>query len=484
MSGGVPAAGRWSRVDTAALAVVTLVAGLVRAWRLPLPRGLVYDEFYAVDACRYLHGMARRCDVVGIPREAEISIAHPPLAKWLIAGSIRLFGFRPGGWRVAALVAGTVTVALVYLLARRLLGTTWGAALASGLLAVDLLHFTFSRTAMLDVFVALFVTAAVLCAVYHATAPAAADHRPGLAGLAARHRWALAAGAAVGAAGACKWSGWFVLPLVAVLLALPAVRGAGSVRDAARRVVARWPSLAVATVVVPMLVYTVTFLGRVDGSVLSWPWSDGSWASGFVDRQRTILDAHVGVAGGNPYASPGWTWPLLKRPLSLFFAEGADGRYVEVLALGSPVAWWAGMLALGWCAARAARRRGPRLAEAVVVGAVATLWVPWLVGGRGHEQEYLYYFLPAVPFLGVACAIAARDVAKRAAGRAATAVFAAACVAAFVFFHPVLAARPLDYGDWRARMIFRDCGPAAAGDTARLRPTARPGAPPEGWCWV
>ena len=88
----------------------------------------------------------------------------------MIAFGIAGFGYEPFGWRVGVAVAGTLSVGVVYLLAWRLLrgfvvsarGVTVGAIAASGLLATDFLHLVHSRVGMLDAFIVLFATAAVL----------------------------------------------------------------------------------------------------------------------------------------------------------------------------------------------------------------------------------------------------------------------------------------------------------------------------------
>ena len=50
------------------------------------------------DACRYVYGVAHDACVAGplYPRHE----VHPPLAKWLIAAGIRVFGNTPLGWRI------------------------------------------------------------------------------------------------------------------------------------------------------------------------------------------------------------------------------------------------------------------------------------------------------------------------------------------------------------------------------------------------
>ncbi len=118
----------------------------VRVVQLGSPGTFVFDEiYYAQDACTYLSWGSSVCGIA-----TEVSWVHPPVGKWLIAAGIWAFGNNPLGWRVMSALAGTLTVALVYLLARRLTGSWLAAAVASGVLALDPLSIISSRVAMLD----------------------------------------------------------------------------------------------------------------------------------------------------------------------------------------------------------------------------------------------------------------------------------------------------------------------------------------------
>src|SRR4029453_11637057 len=131
----------------------------------PPPARVFFDGgYYAIQACEYIFGNGPPCHAeAGLP----LTGVHPPLGTWLIAGGIKIFGFRSGGWRVASLAAGTLTVVLVFLLARRVLRSTLAATVASGALAFDALHFIHSRIAMLDVFVTFFFAAGGPAPVLH-----------------------------------------------------------------------------------------------------------------------------------------------------------------------------------------------------------------------------------------------------------------------------------------------------------------------------
>src|SRR5687768_8460394 len=105
-------ASRWSRADLIAISAVILIAGVIRLVGLAHPQELIFDEtYYAKDACWYVNASEALCE-----RAADAPEVHPPLGKWLIGVGIRLFGFDSFGWRISAAVAGTATVALLYLL--------------------------------------------------------------------------------------------------------------------------------------------------------------------------------------------------------------------------------------------------------------------------------------------------------------------------------------------------------------------------------
>jgi hypothetical protein len=65
-------------------------------------------------------------------------------------------------WRLAGVIAGTILVALVYLLAATMFSRRRIAVLAAAFVAVDGMSFVMSRIAMNDIFVALFIVAAYL----------------------------------------------------------------------------------------------------------------------------------------------------------------------------------------------------------------------------------------------------------------------------------------------------------------------------------
>ena len=469
----------WRPRDALALAAVTLAGGLIRLWRVTVPDRIVFDEaYYAHDACVFVRPAAA-CGGIG----EAFSEEHPLLGKWIVAAGIKMFGYEPFGWRIMSVVAGTAAIALLFLLARRLLGSTVAATLAAGLLAADGMHVVLSRVAMLDVFVTTFSLATVLFVVIDRDRERPGRERNGRERVADRP-WLLAAGVAGGAAVATKWSGLPFLAMSAVLVLVWDRRARRAAPASGGSSAPRWAGLglvAVALILVPLVIYVVSFAGRLDGQLLALPWQHDSWAWAFVRRQVRMLSFHADLAGAYPYESPAWSWPLLKRPV-VFAFEVEAGRFREILALGNPVVWWGGAAATIACAVRWLRARGGP--EGVVLAGVAAGYLWWLPVTSSRSFSFLFYLTPAVPFLCLALARVAQRTWDSVAGRAASAVVALAAVMALVFFLPVLTFRPLDGGDWASRLWFTACRPeSVVGDPPRPQ-SSTVTAPPGGWCWI
>ena len=487
---------RWTRWDTVALIVITLGAAALRFVSLGRPVELVFDEiFYARDACWYVIGTEAVCGITDLT-----SRSHPPLGKWLIGAGIAVFGYDPFGWRVSVAAAGTASVALVYVLGWRLLrpiaigaAATVGAASAAALFATDLLAIAQSRVGMLDALIVLFVIGAVLAVVLDRDR---SDRDPGASrpwwwSLTLGRPWLLLAGACLGAATAVKWSGAYVAPAVIGLVVIWAVvqQRRANPDDGWRAWTARAIRReAVPTVVllglVPLLVYIASYTGRMPGAIVALPWDPGSVWNGIWQHQRAMLDFHTELGGDHPYQSPPWAWPLLQRPVAYWFGD-EGGTYREIMALGNPVVWWPGLVALfgllvtwvrsGWSWHRP---------EPVILGAAGATYLPWLILSGDRSQTFLWYFLPTVPFLCLGLGVFAAWAWERVSGRVAAGVFGVLVVASVIFWLPVVTALPLDADGWRLRMLFRNC--ERSDGPAQFLPddSTSQGTPPDGWCWI
>ena len=501
---------RWRRAEVLALVGLVLFAGLIRFIDLADPNELVFDEvYYAKDACVYAGLGEETCTIA-----EESTYVHPPLGKWLISAGVKVFGYDSFGWRLVPFIAGVLSVGLFFAIARRLFKTLIPAILAVGLLAIDPLHFVQSRTSMLDIFVPLFGLGALLCLLKDRDRMVA-THDPESPEIVSDDRvlarpWRAAAGVLGGFALASKWSGGLVLLLVVVLTLAWEVSarrkqhgwGQGFLGTARREL----PSIALYLVLLPIVAYMATYIGRLGGDVFALPWAEGAWGRNFWDRHVYMYDFHKHLEARHAYESPPWSWMLIKRPVSYFFCSGgtckpatAQGNYQEIFATGSPFVWWSSILALIYTGIAWIRRRDMRLPHGVIFAGFCLTYLPWLLIATGRSAVFIFYLLPTLPFMCLAIGNVAESIGRSWEAKAATAVFAAGAIGMFAFLYPLLVKNDIPEPSWRKRIwIFDNCdkppGPIVTstvtitnGDqisTTTSETNDNSSIPPNGWCWI
>ena len=364
--------------------VILLVASaLARFFWLTRPgRQLIFDENYYVNAARVMigahvpHGAPYAGSAVGLDPNTE----HPPLGKAVIAGSMRVFGDNPLGWRLPSILAGLAAILLVYLIVRRVSGRPWLAVFAAATFSVDNLVFVHSRLATLDI---LFVAPALLAV------------------------WLLFrdmtlwAGVACGIAILMKLPAIYaLLALVALVLFFPKDPDAPDRWRRCFRTAGLLAGAALATALVGLWVLDLQF------SRYHSPFTHIA----HMVRYGAALSRHGGPIGSESYP---WQWlanevqiPYLRIDQSLSVGgEQLGGRsLVHFRGAMNPAMIGLALVGLSYAGARALRQRD-RLAAWTVCWS-AGFFVPFLVGSVAfHRISYLYYMLPIVPAIAVANAM-------------------------------------------------------------------------------
>jgi dolichyl-phosphate-mannose--protein O-mannosyl transferase len=97
---------------------------------------------------------------------------------------------------------------------------------------------------------------------------------------------------------------------------------------------------------------------------------------------------------------------------------------------------------------------------------------------------FLFYLLPAVPFMCLALGYVTERLSGHRIGVAIAGSFAVIAVGLFVFYFPIMTARPLAPSAWKARLPFRDCNVTDSSGRPHPLPSIGPGPSPSGWCWI
>ncbi len=437
---------RWLRILVPAILVGT--AAVLMIANVGGPDRIVFDEVYYVNDAR---------DFLEFGVEQGF-VVHPPVGKLLIAFSIWLFGDTPFGWRALGGAAGAGTVLLTYLTGLRLFKRVTPAALAALLATIDGVLVVQARTAMLDVYLGLFVSLGAWALVAHLQRVREADQQwlaadPGPHDRLPRRDTSLLAlsGVAMGLACAVKWSG--VLGVGAAGLVM-----IGAELARRRRVFGTpWKRLGrgaglitVALVAVPLATYLLTwtpwFLNYTNSyeaeQTCDEPRSQAceatplpSKAAALWDFHARIFRFHENLEAEHSYRAPAYAWPLLARPVVFYYETCSEDRFnrvpetetedgevtvdvpepcaverdeaAEMLAVGNPALWWTFLPAAALLVAGLARR--DRRA-AIPLAFVAAQFLPWLAVSR---PVFSFYAVPMVPFLGLGVAAAVARIGDR-----------------------------------------------------------------------
>jgi len=394
------------------LGLILSLAAMLRFWNLGTPDSLVFDEVYYVDGARdYLAGG------VEVTNGAAEFVVHPPLGKWLIALGIALFGDTSYGWRIASAVIGTLSIALIYLVAKRLLNSDYLALVAAGLMTIDGLHLVMSRTALLDIFLMFFLLAAFLALLYE------------------KH---LATAIFLALALATKWSAVYFIIAIGIYLAIT-----------------NWRKLSYYLPTIP-IIYSISWSG--------WFASDQGWSRNhssnpilsFIHYHREILNFHTGLKTDHSYEASPWNWLILGRPTSFFYESpktcGAENCSQEILAMGTPVIWWFGLVALAITIGYFLSRR-EKVAGLILMGLLSN-YLPWLL--FPERTTFYFYAISFFPFLILAIIYSLKlyleDENKRVKRTQSVNVALGLTALIFAYFAPVYLGIVLTYEDWFARM--------------------------------
>ncbi|HZS15005.1 MAG TPA: phospholipid carrier-dependent glycosyltransferase [Candidatus Dormibacteraeota bacterium] len=353
--------------------------------------GFVFDEVYfPVDAAK---------DAAAV----DYFDPEPPLAKLLMAPPIIIGGFDSGAWRTTTVIAGSLLVGLVYLIARRLRrGDRFFAVAAAVFMCFDGLSFVESRTGVIDIIAIMFAALLWYAFLLHWQA------RTRRQWTATLYFMALVAGLAFGAKltalaplviAVVLIVGRFLEPLAMDLVpALRRIRGtrggeAAMWRDAAGGGRALGHCVMASVVAVSIFsacfsrylsyehttVYHFSDCTQESGLILAGtdtlkvPWTQVGRirVPDVVTAERNIVDFvaaglqyHSAECHGHPYASDWYTWPVMFHPV-LFYADyksfttpnGATER-AWISDMGNPVVWWLAIPALLFCLWKAVGGRG------------------------------------------------------------------------------------------------------------------------------
>lgn len=322
-------------------------------WRfrdLAYPPYFTFDEHHFVENARnYLLGRQDWND-------------HPPVGKLLMIPGILVFGDMGLGWRIHAAILGVIHVYLVGRVARSLFGDLRTGLLAAAFVAVDGIFIAYSRTALLDIPMNVFMMMSLLLMV-EARGPL----------------WLLAAAVALGLAVSVKW---IAVPMILVFPLLLRRRG--------------------------LSIFHVAWMGAVMVAVYAVIWwlhlvitHQPATLAVLLHKNMALLRSHAGATDWNNPADSRWyTWFWLYKPILLHSAKLPNGYVRATSTIGNLLLWYATtavwaltLVDLGRAAWRRARH-GIAVSEivrsqALLLALAVVLILQWIVTRR---ESYIWHY--------------------------------------------------------------------------------------------
>ena len=428
-----------------------VVAFIFRVWHLGNPKGFVFDEvYYAQNAhSLLLHG-------VELDPKTGVGqfIVHPPVGKWMIAIGIKIFGYHEFGWRISAALVGTVSIVMIFYIAKRLFNNYFLALAAGILMSADGIHLVMSRTGLLDIFLMFFTLLGFFFLL--------------------RNQHYLA-GFSLGLATATKWSGiyYLVAYLGFSLYVDYRLNRAQELEEPVKTVIRTNVAKRITQYLfIPILVYISSWIGWFfNSSGYDRNWSNSHHAGFFKfipGPIRSLWHYHWEMWNFNttlttphPYSANPWSWLIMGRPTSFYYQApkscGAPACAQEILALGTPTLWWSGVIAIavtfGYWIARREWQSG------LLLLSLAAGYLPWFAWQK--RTVFNFYTIAFEPFIVLIIVYAlSKFLEPDTNGNIsklriwASRGFLAIIVLNFLYFLPLYVGGVISYHHWSSMMWF------------------------------
>jgi dolichyl-phosphate-mannose--protein O-mannosyl transferase len=248
-------------------------------------------------------------------------------------------------------------------------------------------------------------------------------------------------GVIIGLASATKWSAVFVIPLLILLTV-----------NLSRANLATWGKRVGQFVLTPIGIYLLSWSGWIFSSK-GWARDSGSnLFSSLWNYHVEIMNFHRGLTEQHTYAANPWSWLVLGRPTSFYYETpkncGAQSCSQEILAIGTPILWWAGIFAIAITVGLFIVNRD-RISAFILAG-IAGTYLPWFF--IQNRTTFYFYAIAIFPFIVLALINVFNWALNNQVNRKLIYGFVITVGINFIYFLPIFIGINIPYVDWLARM--------------------------------
>ncbi|OGD85702.1 hypothetical protein A2164_01505 [Candidatus Curtissbacteria bacterium RBG_13_35_7] len=406
-----------SRKLIAFIVVLTLLSFSIRLFRITEPNHYYFDEVYHVVTARaYAQNNPAAYDPFSPPPEEDTAFdwLHPPLAKLIQAGSIKIIGDNPLGWRLPSVIFGTAIIPVTFILALLLFGPLV-AIFSSIIVASENLTFVMSRITMNDVFLTFFVLCSFIFMILY-------TQKRSLRNL-------LLTATFLGLALTSKWPGLYAIAAIFVFLVFYEIK---------------YHNFSPKLFLIP-IIPLVMYLGAYGQYFIQ-----GYSINEFIGLHKQIwwyqnrhdLEHSYGttplfcVPKGLLSSKQLCPWALNIRGV-YFSYEQYGNKAGYIYALGNPFIFWFGVIAVSYMIGKFIQLKSNKVF--LILLGYFIFWLPWIFTPR---LLFLYHYLPAIPFMAIALGYEFRDI-YHSRFKLIVFLFLLLFIAVFFYFYPISSGWPI-----------------------------------------
>ena len=363
--------------------MILIFSFTTRIYKLGLPEKDYFDEIYHAFTARIiLHNDPKAWEWWNPhPEGFAYEWTHPPMSKLMMVGGMKILGENAFGWRIPQAIFGTLSILMVYLLAKKVFEDELIALTSGFIFSLDGLFLVLTRMAMNDVYVLFFMLTSVYLFLKKK------DHLSAIS---------------LGLAIASKWSAIWTIPILFLLW----------LKRAKKFNIPTFTYFFIFPITVYLLTYLPMFLTGHDL---------GTWWG----MQKQMWWYHTGLTATRPYTSAWWSWPFNLRPVYLYTSDEMGGFVSRIYAIGNPIVFWFGFASTTMAGVYSFFEKNKKLG--FIVFSYLIFFVPWAASPR---VMFLYHYLPSIPFMAIATAYILRRFPKLAVW------YLSIGLLVFIYFYP------------------------------------------------
>ncbi len=341
---------------------------------------------------------------------------HPHLGKIIIMWSYQIFGLNPFGYRVMGALAGALMLPVMYAMSKKIFKNHYFSLVAMSLLAFECMHFVQTRIGTVDSFLVLFI----MLTFYFMASYLDMDlnRTPYYKGLIAL----LLSGVFFGLAVSVKWIGLYAGAGIAILYFIKTFSQFRGYRKLETRklknIVLRNTLLTsflciLLFILVPAVIYVATYtpIFQIQSAAIdNQKFTLAEIIDNVIASQKHMYTYHGGVSDPHPFESPWYSWPIMYRPVYYYSAPiTLEGQWGTIVAIGNPLIWWTGLLALVATLVLSIKKRDKK--GLFIFAGYLSILLPWAVAPR--SITFIYHYFACIPFLILALVYVMDHFSKR-----------------------------------------------------------------------